>query len=170
MKASVDERTRSRSSAAPACAEPFDLHSFRAREWRPAQLAAGIAPFRRPYDLRHTYATFALRAGVSIFELSRLMGASLAMIDHHHGHLARDGREHAVALLDAFASETAAWTLGDAAMSHESGSATGRDDRIDHSFALAWTSRGRRRSNASSYQLTEGADTQESICQPCSSS
>ena len=38
------------------------------------------------------------------------MGASLAMIDKHYGHLARDGRAHAVALLDAYARETAAWT------------------------------------------------------------
>jgi hypothetical protein len=37
------------------------------------------------------------------------------MIDRHYGHLARDGREHAVALLDAFATETAAWTPVDAA-------------------------------------------------------
>jgi hypothetical protein len=57
----------------------------------------GIDPIRRPYDLRHTYATFALRAGISIFDLSRFMGASLAMIDKHYGHLARDGRDHAVA-------------------------------------------------------------------------
>jgi integrase len=90
----------------------IDLHNFRAREWRPAQLAAGIDPIRRPYDLRHTYATFALRAGVSIFDLSRFMGASLAMIDRHYGHLARDGREHAVALLDAYARDSAAWTSG----------------------------------------------------------
>jgi len=88
----------------------IDLHNFRAREWRPAQLAAGIDPLRRPYDLRHTYATFALRAGVSIFDLSRFMGASLAMIDRHYGHLARDGREHTVALLDAYARDSAAWT------------------------------------------------------------
>jgi hypothetical protein len=31
----------------------------------------GIDPIRRPFDLRHTYATFALRAGISIFDLSR---------------------------------------------------------------------------------------------------
>ena len=30
------------------------------------------------------------------------MGASLTMIDRHYGHLARDGREHAINLLDAF--------------------------------------------------------------------
>ena len=59
----------------------IDLHNFRAREWRPAQLAAGIAPLRRPYDLRHTYATFALRAGVPVFAVSRFVGTSIAMID-----------------------------------------------------------------------------------------
>jgi hypothetical protein len=36
------------------------------------------------------------------------MGASLAMIDRHYGHLARDGRDHAVALLDAYARDSAA--------------------------------------------------------------
>jgi integrase len=95
----------------------IDPHNFRARSWRPAQVAAGIEPIRRPYDLRHTYATFALRAGISIFDLSRFMGASLAMIDKHYGHLARDGREHAVALLDAYARD-AAWTLNGRRTTH----------------------------------------------------
>jgi integrase len=40
----------------------FDLHNFRNRAWRPAQQVAGITPPRRVYDLRHTFATFALRA------------------------------------------------------------------------------------------------------------
>jgi integrase len=78
----------------------LDLHNFRNRNWKPAQLAAGVEPFRRIYDLRHTFATFALRSGISTFELSRYMGASLTMIDRHYGHLARDGREHAIRLLD----------------------------------------------------------------------
>jgi integrase len=93
----------------------LDLHNFRRRVWKPAQRAAGIEPMRRPYDLRHTFATFALRAGISTFDLSRFMGASLAMIDRHYGHLARDGREHAAALLDSLAAAgtvTAAWTFG----------------------------------------------------------
>ncbi len=55
----------------------LDLHNFRNREWKPAQVAAGIEPLRRIYDLRHTFATFALRAGISTFDLSRYMGASL---------------------------------------------------------------------------------------------
>jgi integrase len=78
----------------------LDLYNFRNRDWKPAQRAVGIEPFRRIYDLRHTYATFALRAGISTFELSRYMGASLTMIDRHYGHLACDGREHAIRLLD----------------------------------------------------------------------
>src|SRR6266508_668457 len=90
----------------------LDLHNFRRRVWKPAQPAAGIEPIRRPYDLRHTFATFALRAGISTFDLSRFMGSSLAMIDRHYGHLARDGREHAVTLLDGYARDSAAWTLG----------------------------------------------------------
>src|SRR6266487_333211 len=80
----------------------FDLPNFRNRYWKPAQITAGIVPLRRVYDLRHTFATFALRAGISTFDLSRYMGASLTMIDRHYGHLARDGRDHAIHLLDAF--------------------------------------------------------------------
>jgi integrase len=79
-----------------------DLHNFRNRNWKPAQRAAGITPLRRVYDLRHTFANFALRAGISTFDLSRYMGTSLAMIDRHYGHLARDGRVHAIRLLDSY--------------------------------------------------------------------
>lgn len=94
----------------------LDLHNFRYRDWRPAQAAAGITPLRRIYDLRHTFATFALRAGISTFDLSRYMGASLTMIDRHYGHLARDGRDHALRLLDTLhAAELERWTLVDAA-------------------------------------------------------
>jgi integrase len=64
----------------------LDIHHFRPFQWRPAQKAVGIDPLRRIYDLRHTFATFALRAGISIFDLSRYMGASLTMIDRHYGH------------------------------------------------------------------------------------
>jgi integrase len=88
----------------------LDIHHFRPFQWRPAQQAAGIKPVRRVYDLRHTFATFALRAGISTFDLSRYMGASLTMIDRHYGHLARDGREHAIKLLDEL---NAPWTLVD---------------------------------------------------------
>jgi integrase len=91
----------------------IDFRSFGRRHWKPAQVKAGIEPLRHLYDLRHTYATFALRAGVSVFAVSRFMGSSIAMIDRHYGHLARDSREHAVSLLDALALERAVdagWT------------------------------------------------------------
>jgi integrase len=92
----------------------LDIHHFRPYHWRPAQKAVGVKPLRRVYDLRHTFATLALRAGLSTFDLSRYMGASLTMIDRHYGHLARDGREHAIRLLDALnAPEFDPWTLVD---------------------------------------------------------
>ena len=93
----------------------LDVHHFRPYQWRPAQWVAGIDPLRRVHDLRHTFATFALRAGISTFDLSRFMGASLTMIDRHYGHLARDGREHAIRLLDELSAEQRPpWTLVDA--------------------------------------------------------
>src|SRR6266851_5348429 len=91
----------------------IDFRSFGRRHWKPAQIAAGVEPLRHLYDPCHTYATFALRAGVSVFAVSRFMGSSIAMIDYHYGHLARDSREHAVSLLDALAIERAVdagWT------------------------------------------------------------
>lgn len=92
----------------------FDLHNFRSRDWKPAQQAAGITPSRRVYDLRHTFATFALRAGISIFALSRYMGASLTMIDRHYGHLTSDGVDHARRLFDLYSSaQKRPWTLVD---------------------------------------------------------
>jgi integrase len=55
----------------------------------------------RPYCLRHTFATEALAAGISTFELSRLMGTSIAMIDRTYGHLARDSEDAIRARLNA---------------------------------------------------------------------
>lgn len=79
----------------------------------PARAEAATSRAVRSPALRHTYATFALRAGVPVSAVSRFMGSSIAMIDHHYGHLAHDSRQHAVSLLDALAPERAvdaAWT------------------------------------------------------------
>jgi hypothetical protein len=65
-----------------------------------------------------TARTHSTAAGVSIFDLSRFMGASLAMIDRHYGHLARVGLEHAVALFDAYARDSAAWTPSGRRLGH----------------------------------------------------
>jgi integrase len=77
-----------------------NLDNWRTREWYDALDAAGIDK-RGPYHLRHTFATEALAAGVSIFELSRLMGASVKTIDRHYGHLARDSEDAIQARLEA---------------------------------------------------------------------
>jgi hypothetical protein len=55
---------------------------------------------RHNYDLRHTFATVALRAGLGTYELSCYMGTSLINIDRTYGHLARDSHHHALQLLD----------------------------------------------------------------------
>jgi integrase len=81
---------------------PLDLHNVRARAWKPALQRAGIVHPHRIYDLRHTYATWSLRAGVGVYQLARRMGTSVDMIDQTYGHLASDALEHELGLLDAF--------------------------------------------------------------------
>lgn len=79
----------------------IELGKWRSRDWKPALQAAGIE-HRRIYDCRHTYATWSLAAGVSLFALSRRMGTSLAMIDQTYGHLAPDAEDRERELLDAY--------------------------------------------------------------------
>jgi integrase len=72
------------------------------RAWRPALIKAGYRPnvtddngdivefgdMPRIHDIRHTYASWMLRGGMSIFELSRLMGhRSVKITDDRYSHL-----------------------------------------------------------------------------------
>ena len=84
----------------------INIDNFRTREWVPALKAAGLE-HRRIYDMRHTFATWSLAAGMSIFTLARRMGTSVQMIDATYGHLARDADEHDRELLDAY--DAAQW-------------------------------------------------------------
>jgi integrase len=77
-----------------------NLDTWRTRDWYPALDAAGIAR-RGPYHLRHTFATEALANGMSIFQLARVMGASVKTIDKHYGHLAHDSEDSIHAILNA---------------------------------------------------------------------
>ena len=79
----------------------IDINNFRGRGWTPALKAAGL-PHRRIYDLRHTYATWSLAAGIDIFTLARRMGTSVAMIDRTYGHLAAGADDYERELLDAY--------------------------------------------------------------------
>ena len=80
---------------------PISLSPWRNREWTPAVRAAGI-DHRTIYALRHTYASLSIAAGVSLFELSRLMGTSPAMLDRTYGHMLPDALDRARAALDVF--------------------------------------------------------------------
>jgi hypothetical protein len=66
---------------------PLNLDNFRRREWGPAVDTAGIARPARIYDLRSTYASNSLAAGIDVFELARVMGTSIEMIERHYGTL-----------------------------------------------------------------------------------
>jgi integrase len=79
----------------------IDLHAWRSRHWTPALTAAGLKG-RGPYSLRHTYASLAIAAGVSLFELARFMGTSVEQIDRTYGHLLPDAHDRTRAALDSF--------------------------------------------------------------------
>jgi integrase len=77
------------------------LPTFRLRHWTPALRAAGIE-HRGVYACRHTFAAWAIAAGVQLFYLSRIMGTSVAMIDATYGHLVPDSEDYLRGLLDSF--------------------------------------------------------------------
>jgi integrase len=83
----------------------IDINNFRHRSWTPGQAAAGVE-HRRIYDLRHTYASWSLAAGVDIFTLARRMGTSVKMIDRTYGHLVAGADAYERELLDAFDERT----------------------------------------------------------------
>jgi integrase len=82
---------------------PFDVPNFRRREWGPALEAAGIAKPARLYDLRSTFASNALAAGITVYELARIMGTSVQMIEAHYGALLDTAHESMLERLEALA-------------------------------------------------------------------
>jgi integrase len=84
---------------------PLDLGNFRRREWTPAVESAAIAKPARIYDLRSTFASNALAAGVTPFELARIMGTSVRMIERHYGTLIAGAREGIATRLAAIEAE-----------------------------------------------------------------
>lgn len=78
----------------------LDLDNFRLREWKPAVEAAGVDKPARIYDLRSTFASNALAAGVVPFELAKIMGTSIAMLERSYGALIAGAREGIAARLD----------------------------------------------------------------------
>ena len=70
--------------------------------------------------MRHTFATWSLAAGMSIFTLARRMGTSVQMIDATYGHLAIDADGNDRELLDAYDARDA--------RGHVVGTNSGEDD------------------------------------------
>ena len=85
---------------------PLNLDNFR-REWSPAVDAAGVETPATPYDLRDTFASNALHAGVTVFELARVMGTSVRMIERHYGTLVDGAHAGIAARLDALEADLA---------------------------------------------------------------
>jgi integrase len=82
----------------------IDLRNWRKREWKPALEAAGLSVTRRPYDLRHSFISWALAAGVPTLDVAKFAGTSTRMIDLVYGHLVEGAEAAARQRLDAFAS------------------------------------------------------------------
>ncbi len=80
----------------------MNLDNFRRREWTPAIETAAVRKPARIYDLRSTFASGALAAGVSVFELARIMGTSVRMIERHYGALLDGAAAGITTRLDAF--------------------------------------------------------------------
>jgi integrase len=83
----------------------LDLDNFRRREWGIAVTASGVAKPARIYDLRSSFASNALAAGVTVFELARVMGTSVRMIERHYGALLDGAHSVIASRLDAFEAE-----------------------------------------------------------------
>jgi integrase len=79
----------------------INLHNWRREHWNPAVRAAGLER-RTPYALRHTFASFAIAAGIATFEIARMMGTSIEQIEKSYGHLLPDALERGTAALEAF--------------------------------------------------------------------
>lgn len=65
-----------------------------------AAQAAGLPSGVVLYTLRHSFITEAITAGMSLLDVARLVGTSLAMIDKHYGHLVQDAARKRLAALN----------------------------------------------------------------------
>jgi hypothetical protein len=83
----------------------LNLDNWRRRSWQPAVEADGIARPARIYDLRSTFASDALAAGVPVFTLAKVMGTSVRMIERHYGALLDGAAAGIAGQLDAFDAE-----------------------------------------------------------------
>jgi integrase len=87
---------------------PISWAYFTQDVWRPALVAAGLER-RAPYNLRHTFAYWSLRAGVPIADLAREMGhEDVSRTFQVYGGWCREMGERSAAMREAWAQSTAA--------------------------------------------------------------
>ena len=72
--------------------------------WRAAVVASGVStPFPKLHDARHAYATHALRAGLTMHAVARLLGhRDVALIARRYGHALPDELAEAGTMLERF--------------------------------------------------------------------
>ena len=58
----------------------IDIEKFRYREWAPALRAAGLE-HHRIYDMRHTFATWAIDNGIHLWNIATMMGTSVGQLE-----------------------------------------------------------------------------------------
>jgi integrase len=78
-----------------------NVDNWRRREWAPAIEAAGIEEPTRPYDMRATFISDALHAGVPVFTVAKIAGTSVRMIEKSYGRLLDGATADIAARLDA---------------------------------------------------------------------
>jgi len=64
--------------------------------------ASAIQPPFRLYDLRHTYGTRAVEAGIDVFSVAKLMGHSDLSTTERYVHLSKDHLEEAQKKIERF--------------------------------------------------------------------
>jgi integrase len=82
-----------------------NLDNFRRRVWAPAIEASGVRRPARIYDLRATFISDAIHAGVPVFTVAKIAGTSVQMIEHHYGALIDGATADIAGRLDALDAE-----------------------------------------------------------------
>ncbi len=70
--------------------------SMQRRRMQAASKKAKVKPRVRFHELKHTYCSLALTAGMSMFKLSKATGTSMTTLEKHYGHLADEELKQAV--------------------------------------------------------------------------
>lgn len=80
----------------------LNIDNWRRRVWAPAVDAAGVPKPARIYDLRSTFATNAIAAGIGLHPLARVMGTSVGQLEERYVTLLDGHGEHFASRLDDF--------------------------------------------------------------------